>query len=57
MSAISLLEIKNIFKAAVDAVKPSALILNRLKFSNNRLFIGDSDVSIDKNCYVVGIII
>ena len=55
MNAIGLLEMKNIFKAAVDAVKPGALIWNKLKFSNNRLFIEDSEIVIDNNCYVVGI--
>ena len=62
MNAIGLLEMKNIFKAAIDAVKPSALIWNRLKFSNNHLHIddkqfeiNDSIIKIDKNCYVVGI--
>ena len=55
MNAIGLLEMKNIFKAAVDAVKPGALIWNKLTFSNNRLFIEDSEIVIDNNCYVVGI--
>jgi len=52
MNVLGLLEIKSIFKAAVDAVRPGALIRNRLRFSNNRLFIEDHQVSVDNNCYV-----
>ena len=47
-------EIKRIFNAAIEAVKPHGLIKNKIVFSNNELTVGDETFVVNKNCHVIG---
>lgn len=49
-------EIRLIYKAAVDAVKPGALVTRAVKCSNNVVHIQENaEYEIDHNCHVIGI--
>ena len=50
-------EMKQVFKAAVESVKPSALISNKIKCSNNKVYVTGEDIEIqvNNNCHIIGI--
>lgn len=48
-------EIKHIFKAAVDAVRPSSLVSRAIKYANNVVHIQEStEYEINHNCHMIG---
>ena len=51
-------EIRLIYKAAVDAVRPGLLVNQAVRCSENVVEIRDElDIQVDKNCHVIGILL
>ncbi len=50
-------EIRLIYKAAVDAVKPGHLVHQTVRCSGNVVEIKEElEIKVDKNCHVIGIL-
>lgn len=55
MNLFGIQEIKNVFKAAVEFVKPSKLIDSHIKCVNNIVHIGEEiEIQVNQNCHVIG---
>jgi len=55
MNLLGIQEMKNVFKAGVESVKPSKLISNQIKCVNNTVHIGEEiKIKVNENCHVIG---
>ena len=55
MNLLGIQEMKNVFKAAVESVKPSKLIGSQIKCVNNTVHIGEEiKIQVNQNCHVIG---
>ena len=56
MNLLGIQEMKRVFQAAVESVKPNKLISSQIKcIDNSTVHIGeDIEIQLNKNCHVIG---